>query len=496
MLKQRLVLLSCFTLVGLITAACMGGSESAAEIPVCAAEGSACAPASTPGAGGAASVDIFPGDDWQAAVDANPEGTTFEIKAGLHRLAEVIPKDGNAFIGEPGALLNGAKLLTEFVLDGPYWVADAELSYQGVVHGVCIEDYEGCSYPQDVFLDDAMLWQVTDLGQGGPGRWYFDYETNKVYLWDDPTAHKVELSTTEFAFYGTAKNVAIRGLIIEKYMTRAQGGAINARDESTGALGENWLVEQNEIRLNHGAGIHLGPGMQVLNNYIHHNGQIGIRGGEGGGILIEGNEIAFNNIAGFESYWEAGGAKFLSTRDLVVRANYVHDNDGPGLWTDFDNVNALYEANNVEGNDGIGIQHEISYSAVIRNNVARDNGAGTYDWLWGAQIMISGSSDVEVYENIVVSPNGGQGIAVQQDSREEFRTRNVYVHHNEIVGPGVTGADENPPDPEMYGSVLFDFNHYQGTHTWFWDGAVSWDGFQEAGQEANGTTDLETVRTE
>ena len=76
-------------------------------------------------------------------------------------------------------------------------------------------------------------------------------------------------------------------------------------------------------------------------------------------------------------YWEAGGTKFARTRDLVVRRNFVHHNRGPGLWTDIDNVRTLYEANRVEDNGEAGILHEISYAAVIRNNVVRTKTFGT-----------------------------------------------------------------------------------------------------------------------
>jgi hypothetical protein len=38
-------------------------------------------------------VEIAPGDSIQAAVNANPEGTVFIIKAGIHRLQTIIPKN-------------------------------------------------------------------------------------------------------------------------------------------------------------------------------------------------------------------------------------------------------------------------------------------------------------------------------------------------------------------------------------------------------------------
>ena len=61
-----------------------------------------------------------------------------------------------------------------------------------------------------------------------------------------------------------------------------------------------------------------------------------------------------NNYAGYKYDWEAGGSKFAFTQNLVVRNNYAHDNDGPGLWTDLENENTLYEHNHTASNRGGG----------------------------------------------------------------------------------------------------------------------------------------------
>ena len=63
-------------------------------------------------------IEIFPGDDINSIVDNNPEGTTFIIKAGVHRMQEIWPKNGNTFWGETGAILNGGKVLTDFGQEG------------------------------------------------------------------------------------------------------------------------------------------------------------------------------------------------------------------------------------------------------------------------------------------------------------------------------------------------------------------------------------------
>jgi Right handed beta helix region len=52
-------------------------------------------------------VAVFPGQSIQAAVNANPAGTTFVLKAGTHQKQTVVPKSGDVFIGETGTVLDG-----------------------------------------------------------------------------------------------------------------------------------------------------------------------------------------------------------------------------------------------------------------------------------------------------------------------------------------------------------------------------------------------------
>ena len=230
------------------------------------------------------------------------------------------------------------------------------------------------------------------------------------------------LDRVVYAFHGKASKVTIRGFVVERYAPEFQHSAIGMGG------GSAWVIEGNEVRYNKSGGIHLQPGgfSVVRDNYVHHNGQIGIKG-TGAGHLVEGNEIAYNNTAGHS--WktgsaEAGGTKFLSTTDLMVRNNYVHDNNGPGLWTDSRNQNVLIVGNLVEENTGPGIFHEISYSAMIRDNkVYRNHHVG---------IWIAASSNVEVKNNEVVDNRNG-GIAASQDDRgDSFHIENLWVHDNYI----------------------------------------------------------------
>ena len=90
------------------------------------------------------------------------------------------------------------------------------------------------------------------------------------------------------------------------------------------ALGDGWVIEGNEIRLNHGVGLQAGD--VIRRNHIHHNGQLGFSVHGSTGTLFVDNEVAYNNYAGYDWFWEAGGAKFMVTKRLTVRGNFVHHN--------------------------------------------------------------------------------------------------------------------------------------------------------------------------
>ena len=382
-------------------------------------------------------VVVNPGDDIQAMVHKSPPGTTFRFKAGTYRAQSIVPKDADSFIGEPGAILSGARLLSGITQQGQYWVAKQHVE-RSQARGQCADDAPGCVLPEDLFIDGQPLRHQPKVDDVASGRWHMDYDGDQLYLADDPTGHTVELSLARHAFSGSAKNVTIRGLIIEKYANLAQSGAINAGADP-GPPGEGWVIEDNEVRFNHGAGIRFGNAAQVLHNNVHDNGQLGI-GGSGRNVVVEGNEIAHNNFAGYNFGWEGGGTKFAFTNGLVVRNNTVHDNNGPGLWTDIDNVHVLYENNRTSHNKVAGIFHEISFDAIIRNNIIDEDGfnpKGNGPW-FGAGIVVNASGNVEIYGNQVTNcMNGIAAIQPNRGSSKQTGTpyilRGLSVHDNVIT---------------------------------------------------------------
>jgi parallel beta-helix repeat protein len=402
----------------------------------------------------ATGVAIQTSDAAQDIINGQPAGATFLIKTGTHRLDSISPRGGDIFIGESGAILSGAKLLASgsFVTAGSFWkigsqtqtlasrVGGCQLTLADNPMGVVdwAVSYPGCDFAEELFIDDVRQVRVEALVDMGAGEWYFDDAADEIHIGTNPSGHTIETSVTTYAFNKTADNVTIRNLIIEKYASPAQYGAINAEDTS------GWLVADNTIRNNHSGGIRIGNALQLLRNTITLNGEIGIVG-IGNNVLVEGNTVTYNNAAHFDPGWEGGGTKFVQTDGLIVRGNTFAFNEGPGLWCDIDNINALLENNIVEDNQQMGIFYEISRDAVIRNNTVRRNGLAY--WVperWGDGILIAASPGVEVYGN-TLSGNLGGIMAIQQPRGSGAYGPNeiedLYVHDNDVT---MSHADGDP----------------------------------------------------
>ena len=256
--------------------------------------------------GTTSSVNLSPGESIQWAVDAAPAGTTFHLHPGVYRMQSVAPKTNDIFIGQRGVILNGSQILS-FQRDSAnngLWVANATASTY--VYGTCASSNPMCGYAQDLFIEGELQSLVSSSERLIPGSWYFDRNNNKVYLPANPGSHVVELGMSLYAFYGKASGVQIDNLTVEKYANPAQQGAVGGNRWTPG-LGAGWIVNNVECRWNHGTGISLGSESQILNSYIHNNGQLGIAFYRGSNSRAIKNEISWNNYAGVS--YQLGGRR-------------------------------------------------------------------------------------------------------------------------------------------------------------------------------------------
>jgi Right handed beta helix region len=388
------------------------------------------------GTGAACNAMLSPGDNLPQIVSANPEGTTFCFNPGTYRMTTyILPKNNDVFLGlSLAADLNGSQLVTSWTQSGNYWVVANQPQLIAQTSDVCADGtFNACQFADAVFLDNNPLNRVMSLAAVMPGTFYRDYESKQIYIADNPTGHSLEavVCSRPFLANGTGVDgVTIQGLTIEKFAGDTSG-AVQGR--------ATWTIQGNEVRLNHGDGINASG--NILGNYSHDNGDFGLEGGYASTAMnVQGNEFAFNNWANFLN---GGGAKFEYATNLIVRNNYSHDNTGPGFHTDADSLTVLYEYNHTKNNVNAGLQHEISWDAIIRYNLFEDeiaaipaSGSGS---LWDHNsIGILNSSNVQIYGNTFSSSTNG--IAAVLDVRgnsthgphtgQPYLLQNLDVHDN------------------------------------------------------------------
>jgi hypothetical protein len=372
-------------------------------------------------------------------VQRRPPGTTFCIETGVHRLsAPILLKPGDRFIGELGAVLDGSRVLTRWARSRRFWVASGQTQDHYASGDRCAGGSSLCKVRDDVFFDGKPLEAVTELSQLGPGKFFFGYPNDKIYIADNPAGHKIEADVSSHAFAGCysgacGSSTLISGLVMQHF----PGTAVEVSDGT---------VADNEARFNHMAGIAVARDGVIRDNYVHDNGLEGLAStGDQPrrNLLVEGNETAHNGwYAGYNMGWEGGGGKWsTAVKNLTIRNNYSHDNNGNGFWVDTNNIAVTFNGNRIENNRGPGIEYEASFDAAIHNNTVRGNGFGSGGpWMEGAGIHVDSSANVEIYANDVEDNYDGIG-AMERGGRTVGpyglpETRNLYVHDNTIKTHG------------------------------------------------------------
>ncbi|MEU5706221.1 right-handed parallel beta-helix repeat-containing protein [Streptomyces flaveolus] len=221
-----------------------------------------------------------------------------------------------------------------------------------------------------------------------------------------------------YAFSGTARDVTIRFLTVQRFVAPTDEGVVNHD------MADGWVIEHTTIQNNDGAGLMAGARQQVRANCLRGNGQYGMNAYKTGNtirdLVVEGNEIVGNNTGDWERRKPGcgctGGIKFWAVDGAEVRGNWVHDNRGAGLWADTNNNDFRIEDNLIEKNDGAALVYEISYNAVIRNNTIRRN-----NWVEGRESAERG--DDFPYATVYLSEAGGE-------PRVEARTDKIDIYRN------------------------------------------------------------------
>jgi parallel beta-helix repeat protein len=412
-------------------------------------------------------VTVGLGQDIQQAINAHGAGTTYCLAAGRYQLnAPLRLKTGDVLWGAgpsptSGTMLVGSRVMTGWVKSGSDWYVTGALPAPYVNDvGQCEDKVKNlCKLREDVFRGSTQLLRVATQAELTPGRFYADYQANRLYVRDDPAGATLQLSRTAAATVSNSgTDVTIRGLGIRYFASPSQSAALE--------LGDGWQAISVDTSYNHALGFKINSatdGATFRAGRSSYNGQLG--GGVNGGknFRIEDVEVDHNNPqASYWVYdWESGGVKVTNgATGIVTRAN-VHHNLGIGLWADGQAGDAAvpqslkFQDSTLVSNSADGIRFEISYNGLITGNTVEDNGcdlkgrrgpsnpAGLPD---GAGIDIAGSANVEVSGNTVARNHNA--IGAQERGGREVYLKKLRVQDNTIdstrcangFGLGLTGV--------------------------------------------------------
>jgi parallel beta-helix repeat protein len=398
-------------------------------------------------------VQLAPGADIVSIVNTAPAGTIFCLAPGTYQVTGTIsPAAGDTLTGASGAVIDGGRPLSGWQQSGAVWTLSGQprtptFAIPGTPPATAAHPEEIVG--DDVYLDDAPLDRVGYQYQGKvigqavtavkPGTYFTNYDTGTITLGSSPVGHSVEVAASQRIVKISTDNVTVSGLVIE------HGSVLGVA-----ATGSNDVISGNEIRYNHLYGVRTTSthGTQVVNNSIHDNGILGISGDQDANLLVQGNNIAYNDVAHYDPKSggcdTAGGSKWTNTTGLVVNANNFHNNYCIGLWLDIDSYGATLSNNQVVSNRMMGIQVEISYQIMISGNTVTGNTTNG--------ISVAESPNVTVTGN-TVSGNGTWAIRFGNSLRTDHPSpygqhvvKNFNAYGNTVVMAGSTqivGGDDS-----------------------------------------------------
>jgi parallel beta-helix repeat protein len=287
-------------------------------------------------------VNIAPDRAIQPLVNMSPGGTTFCLRAGVHRLSSSIqPKTGNTFVGEFGAILDG----TGWSTTDPDAAAFKALSVN--VDYVTIRNLTIRNMPQHgitIYYLDSDHWTI-EYNEIANNKFGIEFAPNSTIRYN--YIHHNVSSTP------TASRPAERG-----------GGYLCQRCD-------NSVLEGNEIAYNgmeqkvanHSANV------VFRNNFVHHNLADGIwyDTNPNAAALIDGNRVEDNG---------RDGVSFEASIGATIRNNTVRRNGDAAVFISMSQNAQIYN-NSLEANLG-GIEYFLNCDSLpggedVKNNAAHDN---------------------------------------------------------------------------------------------------------------------------
>ena len=354
----------------------------------------------------AGAVVVGPNEKLDALTQSNPAGTTFYVTAGTHRLgtgpyAQVIPKDGNTYIGAPGAILDGGRK-NRYAFTG--------YATGVTVKNLTIQNFGPVRSNNDegvVNHDAAGRWTIagnTITDNAGAGVMVGDHNVLRGNCLQDNGQYG-------FNAYNPGK---VTGITIES-------------NEITGNNTDDWEKLKGGCGCTGGGKFWEVTGAVVRRNWIHDNLSVGLWADTNNtGFVIEENYISGNLAEGvlYETSYNAG-----------IRGNTFFRNGlGKGPENSGFPTPALYIS---ESGSDPRVTGVFNQTFEVSGNVFTDNWAGVILWenadrFAGSAANTSTGSGTLVNPSVVNAKTCNATTINKQPYLSDCRwkTQNVRVHDN------------------------------------------------------------------
>lgn len=363
--------------------------------------------------------------DAQLIVAASPPGTTFVIASGTHADFHVVPKDGDTFVGQPGAVLDGMGSTTDAfaAFSSPSGPADDNVTIQGA--------------------GPSALLAVQGYSEGG------NQQLGAVHpLIGTPSGDRYGAGWT-LRWLEVADNYS-RGL------TTADGMTIDGcwvHDNGLLGIGGN------------------GSSIQVLNSVISHNDTTAnITYGEFGGVKISG---ANGLVLKGDSILGNIGPGVWTDRDatnVLITGDTIAGNTEAGARIEISHGVSV-TANQVLDNGGVGPTAWLNRAGIVIST--------------SSDVTISGNH-LSGNDNGITAVEQDRGTTAGGTLRV---LGDISVHDNTVTGAGVTGVAEDNGDLGVFSrNISFVHDSYQGNSRFSWENRrLTWAQWQGYGQDVTGS---------
>ncbi|PFG21139.1 right-handed parallel beta-helix repeat-containing protein [Serinibacter salmoneus] len=371
----------------------------------------------------------------QYAIDRASSGDTVVLRAGHYHETTRIPFNKALTIQNyPGEAvwIDGSEQLTGWSRTGATWSVPWDHAFDTRVSHTSGRDetsrfldprYPAANLPEGVWVNGTALEQVTSLGAVGSDTFYVDRSAGRLHIGRNPSGVTIEATTLAKALTIHGEGSVIRGIGVQRYANHlALMGAVTAEVKDI-------RIENVVVRDTATVGLYGWNTGKVFDRVtVSGNGMLGMGLNDSDGALITGVLATGNNAERFKAEPVAGGAKFTTSDDMLIRDSSFSENVHAGLWLDEFANDSVIVRNTIEGNTGTGVQVELLTDALLAGNSVHDNGA------YGVSIV--DASDVTMWNSTVVF-NGKGPVRMAQDSRyssaTDWFTRGITVR-NTVLG--------------------------------------------------------------